>query len=139
MKGEHFVPDEQAMRALGAELVQRLKTGDCVLLQGELGAGKTTFVRGALRSLGFESEVRSPTFNLLQDYATDPPVLHADLYRVESAAGLGLEEYLNTHLCFIEWPDRLRGLLREESCWRVRIEFEGEGRRVWIVAPSMKR
>lgn len=123
------------MRALGASLVRELRQGDCVLLEGELGAGKTTLVRGALRGLGFEGEVRSPTFNLLQDYATEPPVLHADLYRVESAAGLGLEEYLDTHLCLIEWPDRLKGIVQEENCWRVRIEFEGEGRRVWVEEP----
>lgn len=136
MEGEHFVSDEHAMRALGATLVCKLGRGDCVLLEGDLGAGKTTLVRGALRSLGYQGEVRSPTFNLLQDLATDPPVLHADLYRVESAVGLGLEEYLDTHLCFIEWPDRLKGVVQLEKCWRVRIAFEGEGRRVFIESPD---
>lgn len=123
------MPDEEAMRSLGGRLAQQWKAGDLVLLEGPLGAGKTTLVRGVLEALRHRGGVRSPTFNLLQVYATDPPVLHADLYRVAHAEGLGLEDYLDDHLCLIEWPDRLGDI---EGAIRVRIEFEGEGRIVEV-------
>jgi len=55
--------------------------------------------------------VRSPTFNLMQTFDTEPPVLHVDLYRVASHAGLGIEDYLETHVCLIEWADRVRDRL----------------------------
>jgi len=121
------------MRALGASLGLRLKAGDVVLLEGELGAGKTTLVRGLLEGLGHLGPVRSPTFNLVQTFDTSPPVMHADLYRVGSYEGIGLEDYLETHLCLIEWPDRATGLIDPELCWRVRIEFLGEGREVTVL------
>jgi tRNA threonylcarbamoyladenosine biosynthesis protein TsaE len=126
---EIFVKDEAAMRALGRQLSGRWRAGDLVLLFGDLGAGKTTFVRGVLEGLSWAGAVRSPTFNLMSVYEVDPPVLHADLYRVASAEGLGLEEYFEDHLCLIEWPDRL-GLV--DRFWRVEIGFEGDGRRVVV-------
>src|SRR3569832_478619 len=100
-----------ATRAIGGSLKGRLTGGDVVLLDGPLGAGKTTLVRGFLEALGITHGVRSPTFNLIQTFETDPPVMHADLYRVASYQGIGLEEYLASHVCFIEWPDRAYGLL----------------------------
>lgn len=124
------------MRALGAGLAKRLRAGDVVFLEGELGAGKTTLVRGLLEGLGHKGAVRSPTFNLVQTFATDPPVMHADLYRVGSYEGIGLEDYLDTHLCLIEWPDRAAELLRPSETWRVRIDFDGAGRTVAILEPG---
>ena len=108
-----------------------------MLLEGQLGAGKTTLVRGLLKGLGWQGEVRSPTFNLIQIYDTSPPVLHADLYRLAGATGLGLEDYWDTHLCLIEWPDRLGSLVDPDVCYRVSIEFDqtGEGRLVTISSP----
>lgn len=106
-----------------------------VLLEGPLGAGKTTFVRGALAALGHTGPVKSPTFSLMQEHDTVPPVLHADLYRVASAAGLGLEDYLVSHLCLIEWPDRL-GSLASPQAWRIEIAFaDGDSRRLTITPP----
>jgi tRNA threonylcarbamoyladenosine biosynthesis protein TsaE len=130
--------DEGATRALGAELARRVSAGDVVLLEGELGAGKTTLVRGLLEALGWKEPVRSPTFNLMQVYPVDPPVLHADLYRVGGWQGIGIEEYLDTHLCLIEWPDRAAGLIDEERCWRVRLEVRGEGRVAHVRPPTDK-
>ena len=129
--------DEESMRALGARLGKTLKAGEVVLLEGQLGAGKTTLVRGLLKGLGWQGEVRSPTFNLIQIYDTSPPVLHADLYRLAGATGLGLEDYWDTHLCLIEWPDRLGSLVDPDVCYRVSIEFDqtGEGRLVTISSP----
>jgi tRNA threonylcarbamoyladenosine biosynthesis protein TsaE len=134
--GAMHLPDEQATRALGASLAAAFRRGDVVLLSGELGAGKTTFVRGVLEALGHSGPVRSPTFNLVQTFETEPPVMHADLYRVASHEGLGLEEYLETHLCLIEWPERAVGLVREDDAWRVRLAFAGEGREATVVPPG---
>jgi tRNA threonylcarbamoyladenosine biosynthesis protein TsaE len=130
------IPDEAAMRAFGASLGRRLSAGDTVLLFGELGAGKTTLVRGLLEGLGYGGPVRSPTFNLVQTFETAPPVMHADLYRVGSYSGIGLEDYLETHLCLIEWPDRAAGLVDFDLCWRVGIEFDGSGRTVTVLEPK---
>lgn len=124
------VVDEQAMLALGHELAEKFVAGDVVLLSGELGAGKTTLVRGILSGLGWKGEVRSPTFNLIQTYETAPPVLHADLYRLKSADGLGLEEESEGRLCLIEWPDRLGAVLA--GTWQVEITFAGNGRNVSV-------
>lgn len=124
------------MRALGAGLAPRLKVGELVLLEGELGAGKTTLVRGLLSALGVFAGVRSPTFNLIQVYATEPPVLHADLYRLKSGLGIGIEDYLDDHLCLIEWPERGVDLLEGLPAWRIQIEFDGDGRIVHVTPPS---
>lgn len=131
---------DEETRAIGAELARLLRPGDSVLLEGALGAGKTTLVRGLLAYLGVREPVRSPTFNLLQVFDTDPPVLHADLFRVSGALGIGLEEYLESHVCLIEWPDRLSGLLDPEESWRVRIDvLPDESRSVEIVEPFRAR
>jgi tRNA threonylcarbamoyladenosine biosynthesis protein TsaE len=133
------IPDEEAMLALGAELVRGLHPGDTVLLTGPLGAGKTTLVRGMLRGLGWQGTVRSPTFNLVQEFPTSPPVTHADLYRVESHRGLGIEEYLETHVVVIEWAERAGALVDPEDCWQVQIEPSDGERLVRIRPPKRLR
>ena len=133
------IPDEAAMRLLGAQMASEFKQGDVIYLHGNLGAGKTTFARGLLAGLGWMGEVRSPTFNLLQDYPTHPPVLHADLYRVASWEGIGVEDYLDSHLCLIEWPERMEGLLTDEEVFHLRIEFDAEdpsARQVTLTPPQ---
>jgi tRNA threonylcarbamoyladenosine biosynthesis protein TsaE len=133
---ERVVADEAEMRALGAELGRAWRAGDVVLLSGPFGAGKTTLVRGLLESLGVTDPVRSPTYNLIQIFDTDPPILHADLYRVKSHAGIGIEDYLDSHLCLVEWPDRASGLIDQCEAWKIDIEFAGDGRFVHVEAPS---
>jgi tRNA threonylcarbamoyladenosine biosynthesis protein TsaE len=128
------VPDELSMRRLGAELVTRFDAGDTIYLEGQLGAGKTTLVRGMILGLGWKQDVRSPTFNLMTEYATTPPILHADLYRLKSWQNIGLEDYIDTHLCLIEWPDRARGLV--ENPYRIEIEFTDDGREVRLFPPE---
>ncbi len=108
--------------------------GVVVGLIGPLGAGKTTLARGMMRGLGWTEEVRSPTFNLIHEYPTEPPVCHADLYRVgtpEELRSLGLEEYFETHFCLIEWPEVAEGFLPADAA-TIRIEFAGESREVTI-------
>lgn len=127
--------ENQSLR-LAAGLAPLLRAGDVVLLSGELGAGKTTFVRGLLLALRQVGPVRSPTFNIIQTFETDPPVMHADLYRLKTALGLGLEDYLDTHLCLIEWPDRLGDWIDIESCFHLHLGFVPEGRVATFWSPA---
>jgi len=97
--------------AIGAELAQRLRPGDVVLVRGELGAGKTTFVRGAARALGVTDPVTSPSFGIGHRYVGGGlTVSHLDLYRLEGLADEDpslLAEYLGPdRVAFVEWPER---------------------------------
>ena len=101
----------EATEALGRALADRLRTGDVVALFGDLGAGKTTFTRGLLSGLGFEGEVASPTFPIVQVYDdVRVPLWHVDLYRIEDPAELeelALDEAREDYVLVIEWPERL--------------------------------
>jgi tRNA threonylcarbamoyladenosine biosynthesis protein TsaE len=94
--------------ALAALLAGRLSPGDVVTISGEIGAGKTTFVRGAARALGVTGPVSSPTFTIGHRYEAPTPVAHLDLYRI---AGLDpeewgdLEPYFDGTVAFVEWPE----------------------------------
>jgi tRNA threonylcarbamoyladenosine biosynthesis protein TsaE len=136
MVREYETADAAGTEALGAELAATLKPGDVVLVEGELGAGKTTFVRGACRALGVTATVTSPTFTIGQRYPAPVPVSHLDLYRVSEPAdedpGL-FEDYLGPDaIAFVEWPQgaepELAGLARIAA--RVRIEHAGADRRI---------
>lgn len=96
--------------AAGEELGKRLRKGDLLLLKGDLGAGKTTFVRGLARGCGSDELVASPTFQLVRIYRGRIQLAHVDLYRLESAGelrDLGLEELLDAGAVVVEWGDRL--------------------------------
>jgi len=124
------------MCELAADLAKGWRAGDVVLLSGPLGAGKTTFSRCVLSALGWKGIVRSPTFTLVNLYETEPPSAHVDLYRVDNATGLGLEDLMDARLCLIEWPDRLRGLVDVRRCWQISIEFgRSENERMVEVTP----
>src|SRR5947207_15252069 len=107
--------------ALAGELAVRLGPGDVVLVEGELGAGKTTFVRGACRALGVEGVVTSPTFTIGQRYRAAVPVSHLDLYRLSDLAEEDpdlLEDYLGPdRIAFVEWP-RDSAVGRRRPCGR---------------------
>jgi tRNA threonylcarbamoyladenosine biosynthesis protein TsaE len=124
----------------GAELAARLRPGDVVLVSGELGAGKTTFVRGALRALGVTGPVTSPTFVVGHGYeGATGPVSHLDLYRL---AGMGdedpglLEEFFTpAAIAFVEWPEHGPGAWPPERvAARVRLAHGGGDRRTIEVA-----
>jgi tRNA threonylcarbamoyladenosine biosynthesis protein TsaE len=126
------------MRAFGAAFVQRLKVGDIVLLHGQLGAGKTTLVKGLVESLGWNEPVRSPTYNLVQTFETEPPILHADLYRLSHSDDLGLEEQFQRYISFIEWPERIDSIANLVNVWHITIEYLEAGRRVIVDEPEVR-
>jgi tRNA threonylcarbamoyladenosine biosynthesis protein TsaE len=117
---------------IAAALARELATGDIVTVSGELGTGKTTFVRGACRALGVEGPVTSPTFTIGHRYhARDGDVSHLDLYRFRglSAAEWGdLEPYFDGAIVFVEWPEAGAGVLPPPTI-RVTIDDLGDGRR----------
>ena len=124
--------------AAGAELAAELAPGEVVLVSGELGSGKTTFVRGACRALGVRGPVTSPTFTLGHRYEGRVPVSHVDLYRLD---GLDLEDpalladYLTPdRVAFVEWPERARPEWSPEPTRRVTLEHLGGDRRRLTVA-----
>jgi tRNA threonylcarbamoyladenosine biosynthesis protein TsaE len=123
---------EAETAAAGEQLAPDLKTGDVVLLSGELGVGKTAFVRGLARALGVpEEDVTSPTFTLVQEYRTPRVVLfHVDLYRLSprEVEDLGLDEMMEQGILAIEWPDRW--VDPPAAVYDVRIEHLGGDRRV---------
>jgi tRNA threonylcarbamoyladenosine biosynthesis protein TsaE len=122
---------EAATEAAGERLGASLAAGDVVLLYGDLGAGKTAFVRGLARGLGADpSDVSSPTFTIIQEYAGRLTLYHVDLYRLEEKEvdDLGLEELvLGEGVVAIEWAERWRG--RPDDVIEVRIEHAGEDER----------
>ena len=133
----HADSPEKTM-AFGALLARQLTIGDCVLLDGPLGAGKTTLVRGLMRALGVTGPVRSPTFNLVHEYATHPAVAHADLYRLSSEGevwSLGLDDLLSRSALVLEWPDRAPDLLPEDAL-TVHIEFADDDAREVRLEPG---
>lgn len=129
-------PEETA--AVGAELAERLAPGDVVLVSGELGSGKTTFVRGACRALGVEGVVASPTFTIGQVLVGRIEVAHLDLYRLGSLAGEDpslLEDYLTPdRVGFVEWPEVGEAEI-ECVAARVRLAHAGGDRRTVAVTP----
>lgn len=111
-----LLSDESATEAFGAALAAALRPGLLIALNGDLGAGKTTLVRGVLRALGHQGAVRSPTYALVESYETpDFPLYHFDLYRLgepEELEYMGIRDYLTPDsIAFIEWPQRGKGIL----------------------------
>jgi tRNA threonylcarbamoyladenosine biosynthesis protein TsaE len=126
----------QETEALAAAFARHLGPGDIVLVSGDLGAGKTTFVRGACRALGVTGAVTSPSFTIARRYDADVPISHLDLYRL---ADLGAEdpalladELASDRIAFVEWPEvgAPAGLDPERVAARVRLEHRGADRRL---------
>jgi tRNA threonylcarbamoyladenosine biosynthesis protein TsaE len=131
----------EATEAAGARLAGELRPGDVVLVSGELGAGKSTFVRGALHSLGVEGPIASPTFVVGQlYYANDAPLAHLDLYRLAGMEGEdpGLLDpfFAPTAIAFVEWPEHAdRAWPAERVARRVHLRHAGGDEREIEIAP----
>ncbi len=129
-----FSLSEEETLELGAQLAKNLRAGDLVLLEGDLGLGKTVFARGVATGLGIPAdEVSSPSYTLIQEYRGGPfPIFHVDLYRIEDPedlSTLGLEDVLDgSALTLVEWGDKLPPYYRRE-CTIVRFYDRGEGSR----------
>jgi tRNA threonylcarbamoyladenosine biosynthesis protein TsaE len=139
MRGRYESSSATQTEALGAELAAELAAGDVVLVEGDLGAGKTTFVRGACRSLGVAGPVTSPTFTIGQRYSAPVAVSHLDLFRVPALFGEDpdlLADYLGPDtIAFIEWPqggeEIVAGFARIAA--RVSLAHAGDDRRVVMI------
>jgi len=122
----------ETTRRLGAALARMLRAGDVVALVGELGAGKTEFVRGMVGGLGGSERVSSPTFVIATSYDTRPTLYHLDAYRLRSAEELvdaGAADFLDAGcIVVVEWADRVEGFFAGGHV-RVRILHEGPARR----------
>jgi tRNA threonylcarbamoyladenosine biosynthesis protein TsaE len=130
---EIYTENEAQTQAVAADVAKRLSPGDVVLVSGELGAGKTAFVRGALRALGVTVPVTSPTFTIGELYQGDVEIAHLDLYRIGSLADEDpalLDDYLTPQrVVFVEWPQAGDGVLPQART-RVHISPQGQYGRV---------
>jgi tRNA threonylcarbamoyladenosine biosynthesis protein TsaE len=135
-----ILADDAATRAAGAALAPSLRPSDVVLLDGPLGAGKTTFVRGLLHALGHDGEVPSPSFAIVQPYdELLLPVWHVDLYRVAHPSELdelGLDSIRGDGVLVVEWPDHAGPSAWPASALRLSLEIEADSKRVLTVRPG---
>ena len=121
-------------RKIAAEYAKTLRGGDVVLLDGDMGAGKTVFVKGLALGMGITEEVTSPTYAYMNDY--DGILYHYDCYRLRDgnqAINLGLTDYFEAGgICLIEWAENIKSVL-PENCKRVTIKSLGEKKRIIII------
>jgi len=135
-----FLPDQAATEMLGKQLAACCSGGAVVFLHGDLGAGKTTLVRGFLRACGHSGPVKSPTYTLVEPYDIEGRTFyHLDLYRLADPGELewiGIRDLFDAGtVCLIEWPEQGDTLLPEADL-HVYLETEGEGRRARVEAGS---
>lgn len=120
---------------LAKKFAKTLKVGDVVILNGDLGAGKTVFSKGIVEYFSNGSEVAvSPTFTIVNEYNTNPKIYHFDFYRIKSQdelIAIGIEEYLyGDGICLIEWPERAPNILQGINYKSVTILKEGQKRKI---------
>lgn len=120
MKIKMEITNLKQTQEIAKTFAQVLKPPMIVLLKGDLGSGKTTFVKETIAALGCRDLVTSPTFTLLNSYDAEFPVYHFDMYRLssaEDAASVGFEEYFDKKtlngVCFVEWPENVEGLIKQ--------------------------
>jgi tRNA threonylcarbamoyladenosine biosynthesis protein TsaE len=139
-EGEFISASAEETRRIGVQIASELKPGDCLLLVGELGAGKTTLVQGLAQGLGIRERVRSPTFILMHEYHGRIPLYHFDAYRIKNLDELreiGFEDAVRSEgVTVIEWGEKTEQLL-PGGCWRIFIELlPDQRRRIRVARPS---
>lgn len=132
MQYSEFLPDEQATLAFGTKCASLFQAPAVVYLIGNLGAGKTTFVRGLLQTLGHQGAVKSPTYAIVESYSFNHySIHHFDLYRFTSPEeweDAGLDELVNNKsICLIEWPLQAEGYVPQAD-WIIQLEHQENGR-----------
>jgi tRNA threonylcarbamoyladenosine biosynthesis protein TsaE len=133
---QKYLQNTEETEQFGAALHQWLPAKNLVFLHGELGAGKTTVVRGYLRAAGYTGTVKSPTYNLVEEYTIGGlKIYHFDLYRLNDPQELewiGINDYFRqASMCFIEWPERGKGFLPEPDAV-ITLNVKGVGRSVEV-------
>jgi tRNA threonylcarbamoyladenosine biosynthesis protein TsaE len=132
---------KEETRKLGALMAPLFIPGDVVLLEGDLGAGKTTLVGGVAEALKVQDDVISPTFNIMKCYFKGTlPLYHIDAYRLENQnIELGLDEYIEGNgVCFIEWPQYIKPLIPEEKLEISLLNIGGDNRRITLKTDSQR-
>jgi tRNA threonylcarbamoyladenosine biosynthesis protein TsaE len=134
------LPTEQASVAIAQQVAAYLKSPAILTFSGEIGAGKTTFIRAMLRALGVRSNIKSPTFSLVESYqGLYLPIHHFDLYRIHDESELdyiGFRDYFkNNAICCIEWPEQAPHYLAKPDV-RFAFTIKGEGREMQVQAFS---
>jgi len=140
---EFFSRSPEQTRRVGMRLGSLLQPGDVISLQGDLGAGKTTFVQGVAQGWGSLDPVSSPTFIIVNVYRRprDGQLFHMDAYRLDSApeaAELDLDEMLARGSLLVEWPERVEGILPENHMW-ISFEYVAEENRQLVIKASGTR
>ncbi len=132
------MPGPEEMEELGRLLGEHCPAGQRIYLEGDLGAGKTTLVRGFLRGRGYTGKVKSPTYTLVEPYELDnTPIFHFDLYRMEDEEELihiGFQDYLqDSSIILLEWPEKAASLLQAPDLL-LQIEIQSQGRILTLAA-----
>lgn len=140
---QYITKSQQETIELGKKIAEQFKGGDIILLEGDLGAGKTTMTKGIAEYFGIEDTITSPTFTLMNIYEVKSQkskaksLVHIDTYRLEDENDLieiGVEDYLgdpNT-ICLIEWPEKIEKLIQNKKMIKIKIEHLANDRKITI-------
>lgn len=138
---KYVTKSDEETQLLGEEFSSNLKMGDVILLYGNLGYGKTTFIKGLMKGLGVSKRVMSPTFVIIRTYVPKNKkgvkrIYHADLYRIENdekLVGVGIDEKISdpAAIVVVEWPEKIKKL--PEKRWEVKIEMNNDNTRIFNI------
>ena len=140
---EYITNSEKETETIGEQFGRRVKDGTVVAMYGDLGAGKTAFVRGMARGMGIDARVSSPTFTIVNEYLGERTLIHFDMYRLGSADELfdiGWEDYLiRGGVCAVEWSERVTDALPEDTLWVDIARGSGENDRIITITGGEAR